>query len=42
MAVGDNAVVEIRGKEVPVKVVRPCFVRKGKKLVDVEQAPAAL
>ena len=35
---GGEAVVEIRGKEVPVRIVDPCFVRKGRKLVDVEQA----
>jgi len=30
---GDTAEVDIRGKLVPVKVVKPSFVRMGKKLV---------
>jgi aminomethyltransferase len=32
-ATGDTAEVDIRGKLVPVKVVKPAFVRMGKKLV---------
>ena len=32
-AAGDTAEVDIRGKLVPVKVVKPAFVRMGKKLV---------
>ena len=31
--VGDSAEVDIRGKLVPVKVVKPCFVRMGKKVI---------
>ncbi|MGL6045543.1 MAG: glycine cleavage T C-terminal barrel domain-containing protein, partial [Vogesella sp.] len=30
---GDTAEVDIRGKLVPVKVVKPSFVRMGKKVV---------
>ncbi|NVJ59086.1 MAG: glycine cleavage system aminomethyltransferase GcvT [Gammaproteobacteria bacterium] len=30
---GDTVMVDIRGKEVPAKVVKPCFVRKGEALV---------
>lgn len=31
---GETAMVEIRGKDIPVRVVKPCFVRKGKQLVS--------
>jgi aminomethyltransferase len=31
--VGDTAEVDIRGKLVPVKVVKPSFVRMGKKVI---------
>lgn len=30
---GEQVMVEIRGKQVPAKVVKPCFVRKGEALV---------
>ncbi|NVJ49209.1 MAG: glycine cleavage system aminomethyltransferase GcvT [Gammaproteobacteria bacterium] len=30
---GDTVMVDIRGKQVPAKVVKPCFVRKGEALV---------
>ncbi len=30
---GEQVMVEIRGKQVPAKVVKPCFVRKGEPLV---------
>jgi aminomethyltransferase len=33
-APGDAAEVEIRGKRLAVKVVKPCFVRNGKSLLD--------
>ncbi|SEA88675.1 glycine cleavage system aminomethyltransferase GcvT [Alkalimonas amylolytica] len=32
-SVGDSAEVDIRGKLVPVKVIKPAFVRMGKKLI---------
>ncbi len=32
-ATGDSATVDIRGKHLPVKVVKPCFVRKGSIIV---------
>lgn len=32
-ATGDSVMLEIRGKLVPAKVVKPCFVRKGEPLV---------
>ena len=32
---GENCTVEIRGKQVPAKVVRPPFVRKGKVCIDI-------
>ena len=32
-ATGDSVMLEIRGKQVPAKVVKPCFVRKGEPLV---------
>ena len=35
VGIGDSATVAIRGKDVPVRVVKPCFVRKGRVLVDV-------
>ncbi len=31
---GDSCLVEMRGKRVPVRVVKPCFVRKGKKVFN--------
>ncbi|GHU03579.1 aminomethyltransferase [Betaproteobacteria bacterium] len=33
VAVGDSVEVEIRGKRLTVKVVKPCFVRNGKALI---------
>ena len=33
-ATGEQADVEIRGKRVPVRVLRPSFVRNGKKVFD--------
>ncbi len=33
---GETCTVEIRGKQVPVKVVRPPFVRKGKVCINIE------
>jgi aminomethyltransferase len=33
VATGDRAEVEIRGKWLPVRVVKPCFVRFGKTLI---------
>lgn len=32
-ATGDSVMLEIRGKLIPAKVVKPCFVRKGEPLV---------
>ncbi len=32
-ATGEQVMLEIRGKQVPAKVVKPCFVRKGEALV---------
>ena len=33
-ATGDQAEVEVRGKRMPVRVIRPSFVRNGKKVFD--------
>ena len=32
-ATGDSVMLEIRGKQIPAKVVKPSFVRKGQALV---------
>jgi aminomethyltransferase len=32
-ATGDSVIIEIRGKQIPAKVVKACFVRKGEALV---------
>jgi aminomethyltransferase len=34
--IGETCSVEIRGKQVPAKVVRPPFVRKGKACINLE------
>jgi len=34
VATGSSCLVEIRGRQLPVRVVKPCFVRKGKKVFN--------
>lgn len=34
MAARDEAIVERRGKEIPVRLIKPAFVRQGKKIFD--------
>ncbi|MEL7400410.1 MAG: glycine cleavage T C-terminal barrel domain-containing protein, partial [Pseudomonadota bacterium] len=31
--IGEHCLVEMRNKQIPVKVVKPCFVRNGKPLI---------
>jgi aminomethyltransferase len=36
---GDQVFVEIRDKKIPAKVVKPSFVRKGKKVGAIHESP---